>query len=115
MSKINYKFSDGLEVLGTIEQILELARIKGVKVNADDIIPKGYYLSSKMGLIEISKMTTPHIINALNKRVVAYYESIRPKTTSIGPSDIKLYLDQFVKMTQDDLLNKLYTELSNRR
>lgn len=117
--KRSYNFTNGLTITGTLEQILDIAAKLGETVDATQlgIVPKGYYQSETKGLIRISDMNEIHIINALTKRTIGYYESIRPKKgeAKIDVKElIKDYLTKFVALTDDLQIEELYSELVNR-
>lgn len=116
--KRSYNFANGATMTGTIEQILTVAATLGETVDATQlgIVPKGYYQSETKGLIAIKDMNEIHIINALTKRTIAYYESIRPKKGEKLTTEevIQNYLAKFVALTDDLQIEELYSELARR-
>jgi hypothetical protein len=71
---------------------------------------RGYYVSNSKGLLKISGMETHHIINALTKRTVEYFQAL--KVTSEG--DLTKYLKGFISLTEDTIIEDLYGELVSR-
>lgn len=116
MSKINHKFQNGLEVTGTLEEVITIAKTLGLKLDIASFLAKngghlsGYYNSTSKGMIKISDMTDVHIRRALLKRARTYYTDIfEAKDTN------KEFLAKFINLVNDRLICELYNELSNRK
>ncbi len=110
-----YVFENGVTLTGTAEQLLQYAGLIGEIVNParfGGTIPKGYYHSSTHGLVKISDMDTVHLVNALNKRTVDYYNAIRPKHKDF---DLKKYLSDYLALTDSPEIEEMYSELSKRK
>lgn len=110
-----YVFKSGGSVSGTIEQIFAVATALGETVDATllGVIPAGYYQSSSKGLVKISDMNEIHIINAMNKYVLSYYERIKP-TGKITNEIIQKYLKAFVRLGDDPQVSEMFMELASR-
>jgi hypothetical protein len=111
--EIKYKFSNGVTITGTAQQVLDYAKMVGEVVdpkNLGDVIPRGYYDSKTKGLLKISEMVDHHIVNALNKLTIDYYTALKPGKDL----DLKKYLVSFVGLTNDPEVEDLYTELVKR-
>lgn len=114
-TSIEYVFSNGVNFTGTIEQVLAYAQLIKEPINPTrlgGVVPKGYYFSSTHGYLKISEMDTVHLVNALNKRTVDYYNNIRPKTKDF---DLKQYLSDYLALTESSEIEEIYTELSKRK
>jgi hypothetical protein len=112
-SKINYKFSTGLEVNGTVDEIATIAKSLGLTVDYtkfDGKIPKGYYPSESKGLVKISEMTDYHIRRALLKRAKDYLSTVyEAKETN------KKFLEKFLSLAADPTIEALFNELQKRK
>jgi hypothetical protein len=111
--EIKYKFSNGVTITGTAQQVLDYAKMVGEVVdpkNLGDVIPRGYYDSKTKGLLKISEMADLHIVNSLNKLTVDYYSALKPTKDF----DLKKYLVSFVGLTNDPEVEDLCTELVKR-
>lgn len=113
--KRSYEFNNGLTITGSIEQIIEISTKIGEPIDATrlGIVPKGFYQSSTKGLVAIKDMNTVHIINALTKRTISYYENIKPKKGE--ELDLATYLKNYISLTDDAQVEELYTELIERQ
>lgn len=112
---IEYSFSNGVTLNGTAEQLLKYAAFIGESINPTrlgGVIPKGYYYSTSHGLMKIADMDTVHLVNALNKRTVDYYNNIRPKHKEF---DLKQYLHDFLSLVESPEIEEMYMELSSRK
>ena len=112
---VEYSFSDGVTLTGTAEKLLKYAAFIGESINPTrlgGIIPRGYYYSTSHGLVKISDMDTVHLVNALNKRTVDYYNNIRPKHKDF---DLKQYLADYLALTESPEVEEMFTELSKRK
>ena len=108
-----FKFKNGVEFVGTPLQIMEYAKLVGESIDTDKLPLaglRGYYVSSTKGLLKISGMETTHIINALTKRTVEYFQAL--KTTS--DKDLTKYLKGFIALPEDPIIEDLYGELVSR-
>lgn len=108
-----FKFKNGVEFVGTAHQIMEYAKLIGESIDTDKLPVagiRGYYVSASRGLLKISDMETHHIINALTKRTVEYFQAL--KVTSEG--DLEKYLKGFISLTEDTAIEDLYGELVSR-
>jgi hypothetical protein len=110
-----YKFESGLEVRGTLAQIIETASVLKQKLDFEKLKltkadrPKGYYFStSEKGMIKIESMHHLHIRRALNKLSKEYYEAL-----SVGDKEmsIKEYIAKFVGLADDALVEELFARL----
>lgn len=115
METKTYSFSNGVTINGTAEQILKAAEAFGEKIDPVmlGIIPAGFYVSSDGELKEISKMHTQYIINALLKRTLEHFESIRIKKIT-DDSELPQFLVNYVNLTENPQIEALYTELTKR-
>lgn len=107
-----YKFKNGAQVEGTVEQILEVAKSLGEIVDLSKLEgpkPKGFYVSESHGLIRIKDMNESHIRNALIKRSKEYYENLRKRKTSIDE-----FLKGYTSLAEDITVVELYNELAKR-
>jgi len=112
--KITYKFSTGLEVTGTIEEIEAVA--KSLKLSVDyktlDLkkVPRGFYPSESKGLTKISSMNEHWLRRALLKRSKDYLGEI------FNPEDsIETFLKKFMLLSEDPIVVDLFSELNERR
>lgn len=115
ITTVEYSFSDGVTLTGTAEQLLKYAAFIGESINPTrlgGVIPRGYYFSTSHGLVKIADMDTVHLVNALNKRTVDYYNNIRPKTKDF---DLKQYLHDFLSLVESPEIEEMYMELSGRK
>jgi MarR-like DNA-binding transcriptional regulator SgrR of sgrS sRNA len=71
---------------------------------------KGYYPSESKGLVKISSMNDYHIRRALLKRSKDYFTEIFDKDDTNT-----VFLKKFAKMTEDQIVVDLYTELAGRK
>jgi len=110
--KISYTFPSGLEVNGTVEEIINIA--KALKVEVDfaklGVVPRGYYPSESKGLIKVSTMADYHIRRALLKRGKDYFTEIFDATDTNTE-----FLRKFTALTEDKIVVDLFTELANRK
>lgn len=114
-TSIEYSFSNGVNFIGTIDQVIAYANL--IKEDIDPTrlggaVPKGYYYSSKHGLLKISDMDTVHLVYALNKRTIDFYNNLRPKTKDF---DLRQYLEDYLTLTESPEIEEMYTELSKRK
>lgn len=78
--KISYKFPDGTEVTGTLDQLTTIANALGVKLAiSGSSVPRGYYPSESKGIVKISDMNDFHIRRALLKRSKDYSAEVFDK------------------------------------
>jgi len=110
-----YVFSNGVSITGTAEQIVKAAEAFGEKINPKmlGIIPTGFYLSSDGELKEIATMNTQYIINALLKKTIEHFESIRIKKIT-NDSELAKFLVDYVNLTENPQIEALYSELTKR-
>jgi hypothetical protein len=112
-SKINYKFSTGLEVNGTVDEVAAIAKSLGLTIDATKFggkVPKGYYPSESKGLIQIKEMKDYHIRRALLKRAKDYLSTVyEAKETN------KKFLEKFLSLATDPIIEDLFTELEKRK
>lgn len=110
-----YTFSNGLSVTGTAEQILEVAAKIGEAVDATalGIIPAGFYVSSDGEMKKISEMHTQYIVNALLKKTIEHYESIRIKRIK-EDSELPKFLEGYVNLVANPQIEQLFNELQRR-
>lgn len=114
-TSIDYVFSNGVSFSGTIEQVMQYAALLGETINPTrlgGVVPSGYYYSTTRGLLKISDMDTIHLVNALNKRSVDYYNNLRPKTKDF---DLKEYLQAYIALVDSPEIEEMYKELSKRK
>jgi hypothetical protein len=109
---ITYKFENGVETTGTIEQLLKVAEALGEKLRPEtiDSVPRGYYLSSSKGLVRIDSMSDFHIRRALVKRAKTYMDSIFDTA-----DDNATFMKKFINLTDDTAIIDLFNELSERK
>ena len=109
--KINYKFSTGLEVTGTAEEIVAIA--KALKVEVDflklGVIPAGYYPSETKGMVKIVDMGEWHLRRALLKRAKDYYAEMFDAKDSL-----ETFLTKFTLLTEDRIVSDLFVEIQKR-
>lgn len=113
MSKISYKFPTGLEVNGSIDEIEKIAKSLGLKVDYTkfgDKIPKGYYPSESKGLTKIKDMSEFHIRRALLKRAKDYISTVYEAKESNAK-----FLEKFLNLANDPIIEDLFTELQKRK
>jgi hypothetical protein len=108
--KLRYTLPGGAVLEGTAAEIIAFAGSAGIAIDTSKLVPPGHYLSNTHGLVKITDMDIMHIVNALNKRVVEYYESIRPKKEE----GVAKYLDDFTELTHDGQIAELYMEVNRR-
>lgn len=110
--KISYTFPSGLEVNGTVEEIINIA--KALKVEVDfaklGVVPKGYYPSESKGLIKISEMADFHLRRALLKRGKDYLAEMWDATDSKDT-----FLNKFMLLADDRIVSDLFSEISKRK
>jgi len=114
--KINHKFENGLEVTGTLEEIVTIAKTLGLKFDVTKFLAvnggslKGYYNSTSRGVIRIDSMTDVHLRRALLKRARIFYTEIfESKDTN------REFLKKFESFADDRLIKELFTELLKRK
>lgn len=114
MKQITHKFESGLEVKGTIEELAAIAKTLGLPLTGipSSEIPAGYYYSESMGLIKTADMKTPHIMQALLKRTKTYFDSMKVLVKTLTPEQ---FLNHYVNLTNDAVVETLYKELSTRK
>ena len=112
MDKINYKFPSGLEVNGTMEEILAIAKTLKVEVDFTKLgkIPAGYYPSESKGLIKISEMSIYHLRRALLKRAKDYFTEIYDAADTN-----ETFLKKFTGLTDDRIVIDLFLEIQKRK
>jgi hypothetical protein len=114
--KINHKFENGLEVTGTLEEIVTIAKTLSLKFDVSKFLAvnggslKGYYNSTSRGVIRIDSMSDVHLRRALLKRARTYYSEIFDAKDAN-----KVFLRKFISLTDDRLVVELYNELSTRK
>lgn len=111
---VEYTFSNGVTLTGTADKLLQYAKIVGESIDPVRLqgeVPSGYYLSATEGLIEISKMETVHLVYALNKRTINYFDSLKPKGKVF---DLRQYLNSYLALVDSPEIFEMFTELSNR-
>jgi hypothetical protein len=108
----DYKFKNGVTFKGTVDQILAYAKTIGEELDGDKLTnaPRGYYFSKTRGLLKISEMETTHIINALTKHTVDYYEQLGKRNRY----DTKAFVGGFTALTANPVVEDLFTELTRR-
>lgn len=108
---MKYTFSNGSQIEGTLEQILQIATVLGEKVDKSKILerPKGYYFSESQGVTKIADMNEVHIMNAIKKATVKYFSEL-PKATSIAE-----WMASYFNFQEDNLLQELFEELESRK
>lgn len=111
---MTYKLKSGAAVDGSPEQILAIAKALGetVDLGALGITGRGYYNSTTKGIIEISKMETSHIRNALLKQSKVYYEKLSVDSKTLSNHD---FLTHYMKLAENPTVVDLFTELSKRK
>jgi hypothetical protein len=110
-AKIEHTFENGVKVTGTFEQLESIAKAMGLKlVGVKAPAMKGYYPSESKGLVKISSMNDYHIRRALLKRSKDYFTEIFDKDDTNT-----VFLKKFAKMTEDQIVVDLYTELAGRK
>jgi hypothetical protein len=109
--KIKYTFPSGLEVIGSIDEIEKIAKTMGVKLDYKVVgtVPRGYYPSESRGLTKISSMSDFHIRRALLKRSKDYFSAVYEASDSN-----KVFLGKFLNLTEDSIIQDLFSELKNR-
>jgi len=114
--KISHKFENGLEVTGTLEEVITIAKTLGLKFDVSKFLSvnggslKGYYNSTSRGVIKIESMSDVHLRRALLKRARIYYTEIfDPKDSN------REFQKKFVTLANDRLIYELYSELSKRK
>ena len=117
--KFTYTFSKGAKAEGTLQEILAMAKALGETVDASKFtggFPSGYFNSSSKGLIRIEDMDTIHLLNSLAKAARDYIESARVHacTGTTWQSDIKQFLEDFVNLGSQVVINELFEELQKR-
>jgi hypothetical protein len=110
---MKYKFKNGAEVDGTLDQILEIAKSLGEVVDLGKLgaVPVGYYQSEHKGIIKISDMADVHIRNALLKMSRKWFEALG-KETGLTNSQ---FMKRYVSLTDQSKINELFVELSKRK
>lgn len=113
--ELTYRFNDIVNVVGTLNQIEDIAEKLNLKINytilasVNGLIDE-YYDSEHLGIVYIKDMATEHLKNALLKNLREYFT----------PENFKDAIDDdFLSRIEDpDFYNSeikmLYTELSNR-
>jgi hypothetical protein len=114
--KISHKFDNGLEVTGTLEEIITIAKTLSLNFDVSKFLAvnggslTGYYNSTSKGVIRIDSMSDMHLRRALLKRARIYYTEIFDmKDTN------KEFQKKFVSLANDRLVYELYNELSKRK
>ena len=113
-AKISYTFKNGVEIKGSLEQILKTADSFGEKVDFSTLdlksVPRGYYPSETKGLTPIKDMNDYHIRRALVKRAKDYYAGVFKTEDSNSQ-----FLYKFTNMADDSIVFDLFKELSSRK
>lgn len=109
---MKYKFKNGAEVTGTIDQILSVAKGLGETVNLDNLshVPRGYYKSSTKGVLKISDMHNTHIRSALLKMSRQHFEGMAARTAMTNLDFCKNYL----ALGENPIVEDLFNELAKR-
>ena len=109
----DYKFRNGVVFKGTVDQILDYATTIGEELDVEKLTdaPRGYYFSKTRGLLKISEMETTHIINALTKHTVGYYEQLGKRNRY----DAQTFVNGFTALTANPIVEDLFTELTRRK
>lgn len=105
-SSITYRFSNGVEISGTVEQIFEYGKFIGESPKLGKI-----YESSTLGPVLISSMTTPHLRNVFCKLLVARAEAIRQSQKSMNFEDFKKTL---LNLFDSDVMKNIWEEIVSR-
>lgn len=105
--KITFKFKNGVEITGTVEQLEEYARLVGEKFDFYNT----HYLSSTRGLIPLSDMNVAHLKNAVLKHSREYFDDLSKRQLSLSLKD---FMTEFVKFGEDPKLAGLFAELRKR-
>ena len=114
--KINHKFENGLQVTGTLEEIITIAKALSLKFDVSKFLAvnggslPGYYNSTSRGVIRIDSMSDVHLRRALLKRARIYYTEIFVSTDTN-----RQFQKKFTSLVDDRLVVELYTELSKRK
>lgn len=112
---MKYQFKNGVNVEGTMEQILEIAKTLKETVDLKKIeggIPRGYYLSESKGeVVKIKDMHATHIRAALLKQSKEHFENLgKQKTLSVAG-----FLTKYTELTDNPIVQDLYAELQKRK
>jgi hypothetical protein len=109
----DYKFKNGVTFKGTVEQIADYAKTIGEELDVEKLpnAPRGYYFSKTRGVLKISEMETTHIVNALTKHTVDYYEELGKRNRY----DATAFVKGFTSLTANPIVEDLFTELTRRK
>ena len=104
--KIKYRFPNGLEATGTLEDLEKIAKALGYKLTFDETVevPSGYYYSETNGLMKISEMTIMHARNALLKTSRDYFHSSK---FGFDLSN-EQFLDKYVSLIDNRVIFELF-------
>lgn len=103
---MKYKFKSGLEVDGTIEELRKIAELVREPLDLKD-----YYWSKSSGsFILIKTMNPQHIRNALCSIASDFYNDLQSKRHLTNTE----FLNEFVKLVENENIVKLYNELRKR-
>ena len=111
-TKINYTFSNGINVTVTnIEQLEQIAKSLKLKISYDTLgfCPAGYYLSATKGMTKLSDMSDYHIRRAIVKHSKEYLETIYDS----ADTNTK-FLKNFLGLSENEVIKSLFAELANR-
>lgn len=95
---------NGVTLDGTADQILDVAEKLGFK----DVL-KGYYLSASKGWLEISKMNTTHLRNAIIKQYEEWVDDLHIIT------DPKVMVRMLMNGIEDETWLDMVKEYSTRK
>lgn len=109
---ISYKFSNGVEIKGTIDQVEKAAKVYGLEIDYSKIegCPDGFYPSKTKGLVKISTMNDYHLRRAILKRAKDFYSEIYE-----SKDDNAKFLKKFVSLTEDNIVANIFSELAKRK
>jgi hypothetical protein len=110
IAKIKHTFPSGLEVVGTLDELISIAKVTGQELKLADSVelPVGFYLSDSKGLVKLSDMTVDHLKAALLKHTREFFEALSKRKVS------KAFLNDYVNIDANKVIRSLYAELVSR-
>jgi hypothetical protein len=112
-SKLTYKFKNGAQITGTVEQIVSFGAILKEKVDLLKIkggVPQGYYNSSSKGLIKITDMHDTHLRNSIVKASISALNDLQNSKTLSN----KQFLNRWTTSGNSVKITELVNELTKR-
>lgn len=107
MSKLTFKFKNGVEITGTVEQLEQYAKLIGETLD----LYATHYNSSTRGLILLADMNVNHLKNALLKISREYIDDLGKRQLHMS---LKQFLTEYIEFGSNQKIAGIFQELIKR-